>query len=176
MIKYFALAGLLLSLNTLQAQILSFNRGEIEFYTAAILSDIDAVSEKANVKLDIQSGNIEVIINIKSFEFEYELMQEHFNDEYLESNKFPQAIFKGRILQDISNITKEMEVDVYGKLTLHGVTKNIEGKAIISKKEDFTIIRSKIPILFKDYNVDEPSILTKSIAKDVEVKTTLYLK
>ncbi|NQU55176.1 MAG: YceI family protein [Bacteroidetes bacterium] len=176
MIKYFALAGLLLSLNTLQAQMLSFDHGKIELYTASVLSDIDGVTEKANVKLDIQTGNIEVTIDIKSFEFEYELMQEHFNEKYMESDKFPQAIFKGKISQDISVITDELKVDATGELTIHGVTRKIEVKAIISKKEGYTIVKSKIPVVFKNYKVDEPSILTKSIAKDVEIKSTFYLK
>lgn len=175
-IKVFFLAVLIFSLNSLQAQILSFNRGEIEFYSSTMLSDIEAVSEKASVKLDVKTGKVEVKIDIESFEFEYDLMQEHFNEKYLESDKFPQAIFNGKIEQDISIITDETEVDLFGNLTIHGVTREIEFKANISKQEDFTVIKSKILVVFNDYNVDDPSILTKSVAKDVEVKCTLYLE
>jgi len=174
--KYLLLAVLLYSINVLHAQILSFDHGEVEFYTASVLSDIEAVTEKADVKLDIQTGNFEVTINIQSFKFESELMQEHFNESYLESDKFPQATFKGKIVQDISNISAEIEVDASGKMTIHGVTKGIQAKANISKKEGYTILKCKIPVVFKDYNVDEPSILTKSVAKDVLIKGTLYLK
>ena len=170
------LAGFLFSLNNLHAQILSFDHGKVEFYTASILSDIDAFTEKVDVKLDIRTKNIEVEININSFEFEYDLMQEHFVEKYMESDKFPQSTFKGKISQDISNIIEEMEIDALGELTIHGVTRKIKVKAHISKKEDFTIVKFKIPVVFANYNIDEPSILTKSVAKDVEVKSILYLK
>jgi len=176
MIKYFLLAGFLLSINVLQAQKLSVDHGEIEFYTETVLSDIDAITEKVDAILDIQTGVFEVSVSIESFEFEYELMQEHFNEDYMESEQFPLATFKGKILQNISNITKEMEVDASGEMTIHGVTKEIKVKANISKIEGFTLVKCKIPVIFKDYNVDEPSILKKSVAKEVVVKGELYFK
>jgi len=174
--KYVLLAGLLLSIINLHAQELSFHHGEIEFYTESVISDIGAISKKADVKLDVKTGNFEVTVNIQSFEFEYELMQEHFNENYMESDKFPQATFRGQIAQDISNIIEEIEVDASSKLTIHDVMREIQVKAKLSKKDEFTIVKCNIPVVFKDYNVDEPSILTKSIAKDVLVKVSLYLK
>lgn len=176
MIKYFILAAFLFSINDLKAQKLSGDRGEIEFYTETILSDIEAVTEKFDAILDTQTGVFEVALNIESFEFEYDLMQEHFNEDYLESEKFPNATFKGKILQDISNISEETEVDASGEMTIHGVTKEIQVKANISKKDGFTIVKCKIPIVLKDYNVDEPSILTKKVAKEVTVKSIIYFK
>jgi len=110
--------------NQLSAQVLTFAKGNIEFYSATTLSDIDAFTENADVKLDLQKGNVEVVISIPSFEFEYELMQEHFNEKYMESDKFPTATFKGKILQDISKgITTETEVDVSGQLTIRHRTR-----------------------------------------------------
>ncbi|NQU84285.1 MAG: YceI family protein [Mariniphaga sp.] len=142
MIKYLIVAGFLFSLNNLHAQILTFDHGKIEFYTKTIVSDIEAITEKVFVKLDVQNRNIETTIDIKSFEFEDDLMQEHFNEKYLESDRFPKATFQGKILQDISNIIEEIEAGVSGSLTIHGVTKEIEVKVQISKKEDFTYIKS----------------------------------
>lgn len=174
--KYFLLCILLFSLNTLRAQVLSFHHGEVEFYTASILSDIDAISENVEIELDIQTGNVELTLDVNSFEFEYDIMKEHFEEKYMETDKFPQASFKGKIIQDISKNFTVMNVDASGKLSIHGVTREIEFKVNISKKDNFMIIKSKVPIAFKDYNIDEPSILTKSVAKDVEVLSTLYLK
>lgn len=176
MIKYLILAGLLFSINILRAQQLSVDHGEIEFYTETVLSDIEAFTEKFDAILDIKTGAFEVTISIESFEFEYELMQEHFNEDYLESEKFPHATFKGKILQNISNITEEMEVDASGEMTIHGITKVIKINANVSKIDAFTVVKCKIPVIFKDYNVDEPSILKKSVAKDVIVKVALYFK
>ena len=174
--KCILLAGLLLSINNLHAQVLSFHHGEVEFYTETVMSDIEAVTKTANVKLDIQTGNFEASVNIQSFEFEYETMQEHFNEKYMESDKFPQATFKGKIVQNIAGISGEMEVDASGKMTIHGVSKEIKIKAKISKKQDYTVVDCKIPVVFEDYKVDEPSILSKSVAKDVLIKVSVYLK
>ncbi len=176
-IKSLIIAEFLLFTSNLRAQILTFDHGEIEFYTASMLSDIEAVTNKAFVKLNIETGDIEISVDIKSFEFEYDLMQEHFNEKYMESNKFPNATFKGKILQDISmGEESERVVDATGLLNIHGVSKEIKLKANITRQGEFTVVKSKIPVVFKDYNVDEPSILSKSVAKDVEVKCTIYLK
>jgi len=172
----FILLVLVVFASNLQAQILSFDHGKIEFYTKTVLSDIDAISTKAKANLNLETGSVDVSIEINSFEFEYEMMQEHFNEEYLESDKFPKATFKGNISQDISNIDGETNVDAIGELNIHGITKEVRLKANISKKKDFTIVKFKIPVTFKDFNVDEPSILSKSVAKDVEVKGLFYLK
>ena len=160
----------------IRAQVLAFDHGKVEFHTSSIMSDIEAVSKDVEVKLDLESRVVEIRIPIETFEFEYEMMQEHFNEEYLESGQYPDASFKGQITQDISNIQAPKDVDVTGQLTIHGVTKETQFKATLSKKDGFTRVKCIFPIVFKDYNVEEPSILTKSVAKDVEVKGILYLK
>ena len=174
--KYFILAGLLFSFSNLHSQVLTFHHGEVEFYTETVMSDIEAVTKTAVVKLELQTGNFEATVNIQSFEFEYDAMQEHFNEKYMESNKFPQATFKGKIVQDISNITDEMEVDAIGKMTIHGVSNEIKVKVNISEKEGYTVVKCKIPVTFKDYKVEDPSILSKSVAKDVLINVNVYLK
>ncbi|MFT4567511.1 MAG: polyisoprenoid-binding protein YceI [Saprospiraceae bacterium] len=176
MIRLLALSILLLSANFSQAQVLTFDHGKVAFHTSSIMSDIEAVSEKIAVSIDIQTRDVEILIPITSFEFEYEMMQDHFNEEYLESDKYPNASFKGNIIQDISKIQQTTEVDVTGNLTIHGVSKKTQFKATLSKKDGFTRVKCVFPIVFKDYEVDEPSILTKSVAKDVELQGVLYLK
>lgn len=174
--KFALLAVLLLSINSIQAQVLSFHHGSVEFYTSSIMSDIDAISEDIDVKLNQQSGDVEITIPIESFEFEYDLMQKHFVDEYMEIEKFPSATFKGKIAQDLSGEFETLEIDVSGDLTIHGVTKATQFKANVSKNTDYTIVKCKFSVVFKDFNVKEPAILSKSVAKDVEVKGNLYLK
>ena len=175
-LKYFMFAGLLLQTHVLEAQILTFDHGKAEFYTASILSDIEGASDSLDVHLNLQTGEIEVAVNIKSFAFEYDLMKDHFNNKYMESDKYPRATFKGKILQDISKGFTQMDVEASGELTIHGVTREIKAEAQISKSRDFTLVKSKFPVVFRDYNIEDPSILTKSVAKDVEIKSTLYLK
>ncbi len=180
MIKYFFrlfLIGLLLSGNVIShAQELIFDHGEVEFYTSSILSDIEATSEDIDVTLNLESREVDIRIPIESFEFEYEMMQDHFNEEYLESDKYPLAIFSGIIDKDLTDQSESMEVNVTGDLTIHGITKPASFQATISKSDEFTIVKCKFKIVFKDFNVKEPSVLTKKLAKDVELKSTLYLK
>ena len=100
--KIFVLTGFFLFVfQLLQAQVLTFHHGTIEFYTSSVLSDIEAVSEKAEVRLDKESGNFEVKITISSFEFEYDLMKEHFEEKHMETDKFPHATFTGSFNQKI---------------------------------------------------------------------------
>lgn len=157
-------------------QSLTFDHGKVEFHTASIMSDIEAVSEEMEVSLDVASGDVEIRIPIASFEFEYEMMQEHFNEDYLESEKFPEAVFTGKLEGDISGIEEASEMVVSGQMAIHGVTQQTRVIATVSKKDDMTRVKCTFPIVFKDYGVDEPSILTKSVAKDVEVKVLIYLK
>ena len=176
-IKYVLIAGFFFFINNLNGQILSFDHGKIEFYTATAVSGIEAVADKAEVKLNLETREVVVSVNIQSFEFEYDLMQEHFNEKYMESDKFPMATFRGKILQNISpGVNNEMDVDVSGNLTIHGITKEIKFKVNLSKQGDFTVVKSRIPVVFKDYSIDDPSILTKSVASDVEIKSIFYLK
>jgi len=159
-----------------QAQTLTFDHGKVEFHTSSIMSDIEAVSEEIVMVLNVESGAFEIRIPIASFEFEYEMMQDHFNEEYLESDQYPDATFTGKIVQDISDFQEAIEVDVSGELTIHGVTKPTSFSATLSKKDELTKINCIFPIVFKDFDVEEPSILRKSVAKDVEVKGIVYLK
>ena len=183
MIKYFLLAGFLLSINVLQAQKLSVDHGEIEFYTETVLSDIDAITEKVDAILDIQTGVFEVSVSIESFEFEYELMQEHFNEDYMESEQFPLATFKGKILQNISNITKEMEVDASGEMTIHGVTKEIiaevsmtyldeSEKTKIRAAGDLLGVEAKFNITLSDFDV-ENMILGSKVSDSIDITVTM---
>jgi polyisoprenoid-binding protein YceI len=176
-LRYFFVAAILFSSEYLQAQVLKFDHGTIEFYSGTVVSDIEAISKKADVSLNLNTSEVSVTVDIETFEFEYDLMQEHFNEKYMESEKFPQSKFTGKILQDISNgIEDEMEVDVSGKLTMHGVTKDIKFKARLSKQGEYILVETKIPVVFKNYDIDDPTILSKSVAKDVEIKSTFYLK
>lgn len=94
----------------------------------------------------------------------------------MESDKFPHATFKGKIVQNISNITDEIEAEAIGKMTIHGVPNEIKVKVNISEKEGYTVVKCKIPVVFEDYKVEEPSILSKSVAKDVLINVNVYLK
>lgn len=176
MSKYLTVISLLLTSTLLEAQVLTFDHGEVEFHTSSIMSDIEAFSEEMDVQLDTTTGDFEIVIPIESFDFEYEMMQDHFNEDYLESEKYPNATFSGKIGQKIPSLEEAFTTDISGDMTIHGVTKAMSFPATFSEKEGLMRVRCTFPIVFKDFEVDEPSILTKAVAKDVEVKVSIYLK
>jgi polyisoprenoid-binding protein YceI len=109
---------------------------------------------------------------IKGFEFKRALMQEHFNENYLESDKIPKAGFKGKITNLASvDFTKDgiYPVEVSGDLTIHGVTKKITAKGTIEIKGKVVTVKSKFEVVPKDYNIQIPSLVENKIAKEVDV-------
>lgn len=157
-------------------QSLSFDHGKVEFYGTSLVSDIEAITKKVDVKLDTAFWDLNITIDIKSFEFEYETMQEHFNEQYIESDKYPHAIFVGKITPTNITSTGKMPAEAKGDLTIHGITKPVTLKGSIENKDGYFVIKTKFPIQFADYNIEEPSLLTKSVADEVEVNCIFYLK
>ena len=111
--------------------------GKIAFYSKAKLEDIEAVNKTAVAVLDIQTGDIQFSVPMKGFEFRKALMQEHFNENYIESDKYPKSEFKGSIINNSDIDFKKngtYHAKARGKLTIHGVTNDVEadGKIIVN--------------------------------------------
>jgi polyisoprenoid-binding protein YceI len=136
----FLLCTITLALSSaVDAQKFFTKTGRIDFNATAPSSPekIEAVNKTVTCVLDAASGNIQFAVLIKGFTFERALMQEHFNENYLESDKFPKAEFKGTITNNSTvNYAKDGDytVTVKGKLTLHGETRDVESPGKISVK------------------------------------------
>jgi len=143
--------------------------GKITFFSDAPSEKIEGHNNQVNTAMDISTGDLVFKVLMKSFEFENALMQEHFNDQYAESTKFPRADFKGNMvnLKDV-NFTKDgsYKVSVKGDLTMHGVTKNITVNGIVEIKGGKPVVRGSFTINLKDYKIDASSVTEKV---DVEV-------
>lgn len=143
---------------------------QISFYSKAPLEDIQAVNKDATSIIDVSTRNVAFKVPIKSFQFENKLMQEHFNENYMHSDKYPDGTFTGKIINYI-DLKKdgEYEVTVSGKLTIHGVTKDrtIPGKIKIQNKK--AIIDCKFDVFLKDHNIEIPTMVVKKIAEKIEV-------
>lgn len=144
--------------------------GKVSFFSEAPLEKIEAYNSKATSVMDIETGRMEFAILIKAFQFEKALMQEHFNENYMESDKYPKATFKGNVtnIKEV-DLTKdgEYEVNVKGDLSIHGETKTIEtpGKIIIKDGQISAI--ASFEALVADYKIDIPAIVKDNIAKTV---------
>lgn len=145
---------------------------KITFFSHTAVEDIKAVNKAVVLAFDQDAGDISAKVTIKSFMFQKKLMQEHFNENYLESDVYPYANYKGKIL-DIKNInfTKDTtyKVKTAGKLTIHGVTKKITTNGTLQIKGTRATINAKFDVLLEDYNIKKPSVVALKIADKIEV-------
>jgi hypothetical protein len=145
--------------------------GEASFFSEAPLENIEAHSKGVNSFLNTSTQEVAFIISIRGFRFAKSLMQEHFNEKYMESDKYPNATFKGKINGDV-DLTKDgtYPVTSTGKLSIHGVEKEVthSGTLVVSKKE--ITLTSEFNCAVKDYNISIPKLLFQNIADTVLVK------
>lgn len=146
--------------------------GNISFFSKTSLENIKADNNQVLSVLNAQTGEVQFSVLIKSFHFEKALMEEHFNENYLESEKFPKATFKGSIT-DMGRVNFGTDgmytVPVSGDMTMHGVTKKIITTATITIKAGKVSATSKFFVKLADYNISIPSIVKDNIAESVEV-------
>lgn len=149
----------------------------ISFFSKSPLEDIDATNKKVSVVLRTTTNDLQFAVPMISFKFPKPLMEEHFNENYVESTKFPTCTFKGKIVETI-DFTKDGEhkVNVKGSLELHGVTKDIEVTGTITIKGTEVHVVSTFKIKVADYNIKVPSLYVQNIAEVVDVKVNAVLE
>lgn len=167
--KFIALLSLLFCITTqTDAQkIFSTRNGKITFESPTD-SDVKAVNNEVTSRVT-DNGQVTFSLLIKGFKFKLAEMQQHFNDQYAESSKFPRADFKGTItnLKEI-NFTKDgsYKIAVKGDLTMHGVTRNITVNGTIDIKAGKPSARAGFTINLSDYKIDASSV-TEKVAVDI---------
>jgi polyisoprenoid-binding protein YceI len=153
--------------------------GRITFFSSTPMENIEAFNNEVSAVADATSGELVFQAPIKSFKFEKALMQEHFNENYMESDKYPKADFKGRIA-DIGkvNFTKDgaYNVTANGKLTMHGVTRDISVPGTITVKGGNATINSKFNVRTADYGIRIPALVEGKIAKEIAVTVNTILQ
>jgi len=146
--------------------------GSIAFHAGTQLEDIDATNNTSICMVDAASGDMEWSTLIKGFKFKRALMEEHFNENYMESNTYPKSTFKGKI-DNIASVKfttdGNYKVKVSGKLTLHGITRDITTDGTVKVSGTKITMDSKFYIKPSDYNIVVPSTVQDKIAGNVEV-------
>lgn len=145
---------------------------QVDFYSETPIEKIEALNKKGTCVLDCNSGAVEFAVLIKAFQFEKALMQEHFNENYMESNTYPKAVFKGKLKDfDYSkNLNGETQTfDVVGEITIHGVTQPLTTKVNMTFSENTINCTSSFEIEVADFDIKIPSVVKDNIAKVVEV-------
>lgn len=158
--------------SSINAQKLFSRAAYLGFFSDTKMEDIKADNNKATVVLDIPTGAIEISGLVKSFEFEKALMQEHFNENYMESDKFPKTTFKGKIDNLAAvNFSKDgtYGLKVSGDLTMHGVTKKVTVDGVFKVAGGKTTCEAKFFVVPEDYNISIPNTVRDNIASKIEV-------
>jgi hypothetical protein len=147
--------------------------------TKSPLEKIEASNKGTTCVLDSKTGNMQFAVLMKGFEFERALMQEHFNENYVESHKFPKAEFKGQISNNSEiNYTKDgtYAAKVKGQLTIHGVTKPVETTGTVTVKNGKIIAVADFTVQVSDYNISIPSLVSDKISNTVNINVDCNLE
>lgn len=153
--------------------IYSCKDGEMTFLSEAVLGNIDAASNSLSSVLNTVDNALVFTVSMRSFKFKKALMQEHFNEKYAESDKFPNAQYKGKINETIDySHDGEFEITSTGTLTIHGVARlrTDKGKLIIKNGNIST--QSEFMVELKDHNIKIPSLMFEYVAEKVKVDFT----
>ena len=158
--------------NVTFAQRMLTRSGEIKFDASMPnLVEIAGKSNTVSAILDEATGNFATSAIIKSFRFKSPLMEEHFNENYLESSKFPNSTFKGKIAGfDAKKLSaSKTAFDIEGDLTLHGVTKKIKTKIYLSLDGSKVTAAGNFSVHAQDYNIEIPSLVKEKFADQIKV-------
>lgn len=167
------LMALVMSVSVSFAQGMFFTKtGKITFYSKAPLEEIDGKNKTVTAVLDPKSGALQFAAQMKSFEFEKQLMEQHFNENYVESDKYPKADFKGTITNNSEiNYSKDgtYTAKVKGKLTIHGITKDVETTGTLKINGGKIDANSTFNVLLSDYKISIPSLVKDKVSNSIKV-------
>lgn len=170
----------LLSIVSLKAQDKYFTKsGRITFVSKAPLENIDGNHKSVTCVLDTKTGMMQFAVLMKGFEFEKALMQEHFNENYVESHKYPKAEFKGQVVNNSEiNYAKDgtYSAKVKGTLTMHGETKEVETTGNVVVKPGKLQAGAEFIILLSDYKIEIPKVVKDKVSNSVKIAVDCSLE
>jgi polyisoprenoid-binding protein YceI len=146
--------------------------GRVGFFSATKMENIEGINNEVACVLDAKTGALQFVVPIKSFKFEKALMQDHFNENYMESDKYPKAEFKGSIT-DLSGINfardGSYKVQATGKMTMHGVIRDVIIPGTINIKGGQVTAEANFNVTCADYGIKIPSVVSSKIAEQIKV-------
>ncbi len=148
--------------------------GEIAFFSETAMENIDAVNKDVKALINSKSGEVAFIVANVGFHFEKPLMEEHFNENYMESDKYKTSVFKAKIIGDV-NYGKDGKypVKVKGTLNMHGVEQEREIDGELSIKDGKINVSSEFKVNLKDHKIKIPKLVVKNIAETVKVTVNI---
>ena len=172
------LAIMLFTATLANAQKYMTKGGTIKFSSDTPMEKIEGVNRQVNSALDFTTGNFVFKVLIRGFEFEKALMQEHFNENYMESEKFPNSTFNGKItnIKDV-NLAKDgvYKVVAEGDLFMHGITNKVKVNGTLEVKAGKVLGVATFNVAPKDYNITIPAAVIKNISEAIKVDVNIAL-
>lgn len=144
----------------------------IRFFSEAPLENIEAVNRQVLAIYDDSRKELAFRVTMKAFEFEKAAMQEHFNRDYVHSDKYPLATFEGRIVEPASfqlSPGQSVKVKVSGNLTLHGVTKAVSEAGTVTFEDGKVKLKAEFSLLLSDYNIKVPTDKVRNISNTIKI-------
>lgn len=169
----------ILTQNSFAQKELTTSSGIVNFEASVpLFEEVKAKNSNASCALNTKNGTFTSIVQLKEFRFKLSLMEEHFNEKYLETDHYPQATFKGRIegfnLNIIDSNPKEFKLK--GEIKIHGKTKKINTVVALRKLEDKLEIISNLNLNIKDFNIQIPEILSMKVAENVTIRSEFWVQ
>lgn len=174
------LAALILMLATQGSDaqgVLLATGGKVSFFSETPMENIDATSQSATSVITTSSNAIQFTIPVRTFKFKKALMEEHFNEKYVESEKFPKSTFKGKINESI-NWSRDTVANVTatGVMDLHGVNKMITENGKLTIRNGLVALDFNFMIALKDYSIEVPKLMNQSVAENIKVTGSFQYK
>ncbi|MEX2567805.1 MAG: YceI family protein [Cyclobacteriaceae bacterium] len=144
------------------------DQNHVSFFSEAPLENIEAHTYNARSIFDLETGKIAFTIPIRTFEFEKSLMQQHFNEKFMESGKYPRAKFSG-VVENYHQDEGKQEVEAKGEIEIHGVTKEISVSGEMEINGNQIKITTTFPLKVADFEIKIPQVVSRNIAKTVDV-------
>lgn len=150
--------------------------GEVKFEgTMPGIEEIAGTNKTSSCIFDNITGDFVSLVLVKGFKFKSPLMEEHFNENYMESTKFPKATFKGKVL-NFDNKKPAGVYDLEGDLTIHGVTKKVKVKITFTTNGNKLVATSNFSVKPQDYNIEIPKLVKNKIADNIKITLNFTLE
>ena len=165
---------MLFSLDAASQNIYTLKEGDISFFSETPVENIEAHNQNVYAFLNTTSREMAFRVPVRKFKFQKALMEEHFNEKYMESDKYPMSTFRGKINEEV-DLSKngEYKVTATGKLSMHGVEREVTAPGTLAVKNGEITLQSDFPVLVKDYDIDIPQLVFQNIAESIAVKVRI---
>ena len=155
------------------AQKYKLTSSDVSFFSEAPLENIEAHNDQTTSLFDVATGEIAFLVPIKGFQFKKSLMQEHFNENYMESDKYPNGTFKGKVSGYDPEKSGKQTAVAEGDLTLHGVTRKVRIEGTLQLQSGKANLNATFPVKLADHDIEIPQVVFYNIAEVVEVTVQL---